>query len=298
VETLQKAGYHAYLVGGCVRDLLLGYNPKDFDVSTSALPEEIRSLFSRCFLVGKRFRLAHVRLSHKTIEVSTFRKGNNEKESLIIQHNEWGTEEEDVLRRDFTINGLFYNPKNETIIDYVDGYIDAKKFYLRVIGNPFLRFKQDPVRMIRLIKFRARFGITVDPLALEALFACRSDILKSSQARVLEEFLRMLQSGSSESFIQLLSEHGILSIILPRLAKCFEELDGNEIYIYLGEIDRLILTKDKMQLHRSQLLSVLVYPILKKHLAILHENLEKAMHLGEIHGEATFMIKDLYYVFC
>ena len=141
VETLRRAGHAAYIVGGSVRDLLLGKTPKDFDISTSAKPEEIRPLFRRCFLIGKRFRLAHVHMGEKVLEVATFRKGDNTDETLIVEDNEWGSEEEDVLRRDFTINGLLYDPHDETIIDYVDGYSDAKQSLLRSIGNPFIRFK-------------------------------------------------------------------------------------------------------------------------------------------------------------
>ena len=151
MQRLQEAGFTAYLVGGGVRDLLLKKIPKDFDISTSALPEEIKKLFPRnCILIGRRFRLADVRFGHKIIEVSTFRSGDNEGGSLIVHDNEWGTPEEDVLRRDFTINGLFYDPSNHTVIDYVGGWNDIQKKVLRTIGNAHYRFRQDPVRMIRL----------------------------------------------------------------------------------------------------------------------------------------------------
>ena len=157
LEKLRKADYVAYLVGGGVRDLLLNQKPKDFDVSTSAKPEEIRALFSSAVLIGKRFRLAHIRFGRKVIEVSTFRAGDIENEQLITEDNIWGDAKQDVLRRDFTINGLFYDSEKEQLIDYVGGYLDIQKRYLRVIGNPCLRFKQDPVRMIRCLKFQARY---------------------------------------------------------------------------------------------------------------------------------------------
>ncbi|EPP36393.1 poly A polymerase head domain protein, partial [Chlamydia psittaci 84-8471/1] len=134
VKTLRKAGHKAYIVGGCIRDLLLNTTPKDFDISTSAKPEEIKAVFKNCILVGKRFRLAHIRFSNQIIEVSTFRSGSADEDCLITKDNLWGTAEEDVLRRDFTINGLFYDPTEETIIDYTGGVSDLENRYLRTIG--------------------------------------------------------------------------------------------------------------------------------------------------------------------
>ena len=155
---LQQAGFQAYVVGGSIRDLLLGHIPKDFDISTSARPEQIKSLFQRqCLLIGRRFRLAHLRFGSKVIETSTFRSGENS-DSLILRDNTWGSEEEDVIRRDFTMNALFYDPSREIIIDYVGGVEDIHKKILRSIGNPWVRFKQDPVRMLRCLKFQARFN--------------------------------------------------------------------------------------------------------------------------------------------
>ncbi len=291
VKRLREAGHSAFLVGGCVRDLLLGHEPKDFDVSTSALPEEIKPLFRRCFLIGKRFRLAHVQFGKKIIEVSTFRKGDNLDESLIVRDNDWGNEEEDVLRRDFTINGLFYHPENETIIDYVNGVEDAKKRVLCSIGSSFIRFKQDPVRMIRLLKFRARFGLAIDAEAIKALIECRSEILKSSPARVLEEFLRMLELGTSERFIKLLAECGFLTILIPQISDFLEKGGGKEIYPFLKHVDRIHRKGEKF-FSRAVLLSSFVFPILKAHLQALHRT--KTMHLGEVQEEARFIIQETF----
>lgn len=200
INKLREAGHTAYLVGGGVRDLLLKRAPKDFDISTSALPEQVKQVFHRnCILIGRRFRLAHVRFGHKILEVSTFRSGENDSD-LILQDNKWGSAQEDVLRRDFTINGLYYDPSNHTIIDYVGGWEDIQKNMLRTIGDPYIRFKQDPVRMIRLLKFRARFGLDIDMESRKALVNCRDEIVKSSPARVLEEIFRMLESGASAPF--------------------------------------------------------------------------------------------------
>src|SRR6185503_17825507 len=189
MEKLRAAGFVAYLVGGSVRDLLLNQKPKDFDISTSAQPEEIKKLFRNCILIGRRFRLAHIRFGKKTLEVSTFRSGATESDELIVRDNVWGSPEEDATRRDFTINGLFYDPATQEVIDYVDGYDDLQKKTLRTIGQPYIRFRQDPVRMLRLLKFQARFGFNVDSPSQIALVECRAEIVKSAPARILEELL-------------------------------------------------------------------------------------------------------------
>ena len=144
--------------------------------------------------------MAHIRFGKKVIEVSTFRAGDTETADLIVRDNVWGNEEQDVLRRDFTINGLFYDPEKQIVIDYVGGYLDLEKRILRAIGQPEIRFSQDPVRMIRLIKFCARLNFEIHPPTFEALLSCREEILKSSSARIFEELLRMLESGASRSF--------------------------------------------------------------------------------------------------
>lgn len=293
VETLRKHGYLAYIVGGAVRDLLLNQKPKDFDISTSAKPEEIKALFKRCFLIGRRFRLAHVRFDDKVLEVSTFRKGNNEDDSLIIRDNDWGNEQEDVLRRDFTINGLFYDPIDETIIDYVDGYKDAKKFLLRSIGNSYVRFKQDPVRIIRLLKFRARFGLTVEQEAIDALLDCRSEILKSAPARVLEELLRMLEIGAARAFIELLANHNVLQIICPKISEFLSQDRGNWIYDSLAEVDRMVLNEGGKPPSRAVLLAIFVFPLLQHHIHVLHSK-SSEIHLGDIQAEASFIVHDAF----
>jgi poly(A) polymerase len=295
VNALQKAGHVAYIVGGGVRDLLLGRKPKDYDISTSARPEEIKDLFrSQCLLIGRRFRLAHIRVGRKILEVSTFRSGDPQSDQLIVRDNEWGTPEQDVLRRDFTINGLFYDPATHTVIDFVGGYPDLQKKYLRTIGQPFLRFKQDPVRMIRLIKFQARFGFDIDPDARIALAECRIEIMKSSQARIFEEILRMLESGSSESFIRLMNESGFLEHLMPPLADFLETPEGADVYSYLQEIDSR--TKDTT-LDRGVLLSCLAFPFLQKHLQTHFIDRGKVPHLGEIQQEIHDVISTLFHPF-
>ncbi|GAB4186451.1 MAG: polynucleotide adenylyltransferase PcnB [Simkaniaceae bacterium] len=297
LEKLRNAGFIAYLVGGSVRDLLLKIRPKDFDISTSARPEEIKDIFPNCILIGRRFRLAHIRFGRKILEVSTFRSGDIESEELILRDNIWGSPEEDVLRRDFTINGLFFDDATQTIIDYVGGFADVQKRFLQTIGNPFLRFKQDPVRMIRLLKFMARLNFESDPLALQALLECRSEILKSSQARVLEELLRMLESGASRSFIRLMTDHYILELLLPVIGEFLETKESLEIFSYLEEADKAIKEPKTKNLERSVLLCCLIFPIFEKKLQKKFLDKDQIPHLGQIQEEAIQITKEIFDVF-
>jgi len=295
MEKLKHAGFIAYLVGGSVRDILLGRSPKDFDISTSAKPEEIKKLFRNCLLIGRRFRLAHIRFGKKILEVSTFRAGDPETEELILRDNQWGYPEEDALRRDFTINALFYDPSNQTIIDYVGGYEDLSKQLIRSIGQPYIRFKQDPVRMIRLLKFQARFGLEVDPDARIALVECREEIVKSAPARVLEEMLRMLESGAAENFIELMTEHGLLHHLLPEIAHFIEkEKEGPEIYAFLEEIDRIFQDNTREKLARSVLFSALVFPLLQKRVQIQYLQRDHIPHLGQIQVLIRNLLTDIF----
>jgi poly(A) polymerase len=297
MEKLRANGYTAYLVGGGVRDLLLGKKPKDFDISTSAEPEQIRQLFRNCILIGRRFRLAHIRFKRKVLEVSTFRSGDTEKDELILRDNKWGTPEEDVLRRDFTINGLFYDPATEEIIDYVGGYPDLQKKTLRTIGQPFIRFRQDPVRMLRLLKFQARFGFHVDPPAHIALLECRQDIVKSSPARIQEELLRMLESGASEPFLRLLAEHGFIHLMMPGFGEFMESPQGEEVFAYLKEADTTFHDATRPPLSRPVLLACLIYPLIEKRIRTRYIDRERIPHLGEISQEAIEEIDDAFLPF-
>lgn len=291
LKRLKDAGFAAYLVGGCVRDLILKHIPKDYDISTTARPEDVKKLFRNCILIGKRFRLAHLRFpNNKVLQVATFRKGDNETDSLIINDNVWGSAEEDVLRRDFTINGLFFDSETETIIDYVGGYKDLQATRLTTIGQPFIRFKQDPVRMMRCLKFQARFGFEIDPDTKQALIDCRKEIVKSSQARIFEEILKMLESGASQEFFKLMTQFGLLEMLMPTLALFLEGPDGSEVYSLLEEVDNLFKESPELIISRATLLSTLVFPILHKHLLTHISQKERSLHLGQIQKEAYFII--------
>lgn len=283
IERLQQAGHEAYLVGGGVRDLLAKKRPKDFDVSTSAKPEEVKAIFRRqCLLIGRRFRLAHVRFGKNVIEVSTFRAGEDGDE-LIVRDNEWGTAQEDALRRDFTINGLFYDPSEHHIIDYVGGWEDIHRGCLHTIGQPAVRFRQDPVRMIRLLKFRARFGYSASEETEAAMIKCREEIVKSSPARILEEMLRMLESGSSEPFFRLLDQYQFTEQLFPWLRHFLEGPHGESIYTLLRAADVLNHRRSKHQpLDRSVLLTCLLFPLLDRELHDQFLSKNRIPHLGDI----------------
>src|SRR4029453_13665748 len=214
---LHQNGHVAYLVGGSVRDLLLGRRPKDFDVGTSAHPYQVKRLFKNCWVIGRRFRLAHVRFGTKTIEVATFRRkvtaeelaaaeepgpdspqtpedGSAASDRLVPRENTFGTAEEDAFRRDFTINALFYDIGTFAIIDYTGGLEDLRAGLVRSIGDPVERFHEDPVRMLRAIAMAARLGFTIDPPIDAAIANHRGEIARSAPARLIEEFYKLLRS--------------------------------------------------------------------------------------------------------
>jgi len=291
IARLKRAGYEAYLVGGGVRDLLTNHKPKDFDISTSAKPEEIKHVFNRqCILIGKRFRLAHIRFGHKVLEVATFRSGENT-DTLITRDNTWGSPEEDALRRDFTINGLFYDPTGNSIIDYVGGWEDIHQRVLKSIGDPVIRFKQDPVRMIRLLKFTARFDFTISPECRKALEICKEEIVKSSPARILEEILRMLESGSSSKFFRLMAESSLLELLFPCLTHFIQGKHGEEIYSYLDQADRVNKERYDKALDRNVLACCLLFPILEHELKLQFTDKGIAPHIGEIMMVSAGIIK-------
>ncbi len=225
VRKLLANGHEAYLVGGCVRDLYLRRRPKDFDVATSATPEAIRRAFRNSRIIGRRFKLAHVYFGSKIIETSTFRTTpiTSDDDPLITHDNEWGSIEDDARRRDFTINGLFYDVEQNTIVDYVEGIPDLDRGVIRTIGDPLLRFQEDPVRMIRAVKFAARLDFTIEPATWQALLDTTGDIAKCSRARVLEEIFKLLRGGAARRSFELLLEARLLGHIMPSFLEIFDK---------------------------------------------------------------------------
>jgi tRNA nucleotidyltransferase/poly(A) polymerase len=225
VRKLTRAGHKAYLVGGCVRDLLVARTPKDFDVATSATPSEIKATFRNCRIIGRRFRLAHVFFGAKIIETSTFRanpRDEDDHDLLIRRDNVFGTETEDARRRDFTINGLFYDVEREEVIDHVGGLADLDLKLVRTIGDPDIRFQEDPVRILRAIKFAARLDFGFEPGTWHALLRWRGEVAKCAPPRLLEEIHRLMRGGAARRSFELLVETGVLAVLSPYLAGLLE----------------------------------------------------------------------------
>ncbi len=226
VRRLRTCGYKAYLVGGCVRDLMLGLRPKDFDVSTDARPEEIKRVFRNSRIIGRRFRLVHLYFREgDMIEVSTFRANLTPDEEqveegqdlMVRRDNVFGTEEEDALRRDFTINGLFYDVHSGRIIDHVGGIEDVRQRYLRMIGDPEIRLQEDPVRILRAIRFTAKARLRIDPELRAAMRRHAGDVARCAPARIMEETLKLMRGGLAEAAVQLMDEMGLLRLLLPEI---------------------------------------------------------------------------------
>ena len=216
---LKDSDFDAYLVGGAVRDLLMGRTPKDFDVATDARPRELRRLFKNSREVGRRFRLVHIFFGPKNVEVATLRSEAEPSEAAgdlyVDDDNQWGTLESDAFRRDFTINALYYDIRGFAIVDYVGGVEDIHAGLVRTIGDPRLRFQEDPVRMLRGIKFAARFGFRLEEQTEKALAELHGDVLKANRHRVTEEFFRILTQANRADGLRLMAKFGILADLYP-----------------------------------------------------------------------------------
>ncbi len=282
VRRLDRAGYQAYLVGGCVRDLLLGGKPKDFDIATSARPEQVRALFRNCRIIGRRFRLAHVFFpGQKILEVATFRRNPVEPSDddsdafddlLIRSDNVFGEAHEDAIRRDFTINALFYDIDHREVLDWCGGMDDIERRTLQTIGDPWVRFREDPIRILRAIKFAARLDIGIEPLVLDAMMSCRDDLSRAARPRLCEELLRLMRGGALHRSMWMLWETGAMSVVLPELAAFLDDDEGTA-----GGTERFwkrMDAVDALTRRRGALDDIALWCVL------LHEPLEEAL-IGE-----------------
>ena len=272
VRTLQDAGFEAYVVGGAVRDLLLGLRPKDFDVATDATPEEVKGLFRRAFIIGRRFRIVHVVYGrgreHEVIEVSTFRAhldnraaeqvAGNEKTSKselagmkhavdssgrVLRDNVWGPQDEDATRRDFTVNAMYYDPESQYLVDYHGGMQDAKKKILRMIGDPVARYREDPVRIIRAVRFAAKLsplGFKLDSKTGKPLATMLKLLADVPQSRLFDEMLKLLQTGHALASIEQLQQLGLHKGIYPLLDVVVERADTAFVKAALLDTDRRV----------------------------------------------------------
>lgn len=220
---LHNSGFKAYLVGGCIRDLLLGHQPKDFDIATNADPEQIKQLFSNCRLIGRRFRLAHVHFGREIIEVATFRAPHAEvlthsTHGMILRDNVYGTIEEDVLRRDFTVNALYYNIADFSVVDFVGGFDDLASKQLHLIGDPSVRYREDPVRMLRAARFAAKLDFKIHPHSAKPIHALNKLLVNVPAARLFEEYSKLFLTGHALATYKMLVEYNLFAQLFPRTA--------------------------------------------------------------------------------
>ena len=272
VHTLKDAGYEGYIVGGAARDLLVGLRPKDFDVATDATPEQVKQLFRRAFIIGRRFRIVHVVYGrgreHEVIEVTTFRanldnaaaeqvKGNErtskselagmkhavDSSGRVLRDNVWGSQQEDAVRRDFTINAMYYDPETQIVVDYHGGFKDSKKHVIRMIGDAAARYREDPVRIIRAVRFAAKLaplGFKLDAKTSAPLLTSQKLLADVPQSRLFDEMLKLLQTGHAKSSIVTLIELGLSKGIYPLLDVVVERADQTLVRVALEDTDRRV----------------------------------------------------------
>jgi poly(A) polymerase len=246
---LREAGFSAYVVGGAVRDLLLGITPQDFDVATDARPEQIRALFRRALIIGRRFRLVHVMFGQDTVEVSTFRgadTGTAEKDEhgRVLRDNVFGTLEEDARRRDFTVNALYFDPASEEVVDFHGGLADLKKRLLRVLGDPETRYREDPVRMLRGVRLAAKLGLTLDAATRGPIRSLAPLMERVPPARLFDEMLKLLLSGHASACLRQLRDVGLHKGLLPLLDVILEQPLGERfVTLALAQTDERVLAE-------------------------------------------------------
>ncbi|OUS28680.1 tRNA nucleotidyltransferase ['Osedax' symbiont bacterium Rs2_46_30_T18] len=277
VKDLQRASYESYLVGGCVRDLLLNKRPKDFDVTTGAHPEQAHKVFNRSRLIGRRFKLLHVRFGRDLIEVATFRAAHDTSSEeqharqadsgMILRDNVYGTIDQDALRRDFTINALYYDVNTRSIYDFTNGYQDIAERKIRMIGEPEERYREDPVRMLRAIRFAAKLDFSIDAKTAAPIKQLAPMLFDIAPARLFDEVLKLLQSGHGNASLELLREYHLLQTLLPQTAKALELGVGNAnelIFNALKNTDRRL--KQRKSVSPGFLYAVLLWPVVQDQL--------------------------------
>lgn len=288
---LHRSGYRAYLCGGSVRDLLMGRTPKDFDVVTDAHPGEVRRLFRNSRIIGRRFRLVHIIFQDQVVEVATFRREpdrssnaaveNDENEDfLITDDNTFGSPLQDARRRDFTINALFYNIADFSVIDYIGGLDDLREGRVRVIGDPDLRFREDPVRMMRAIEFASRLGFEIEAETYNGILRHRTEILKASPPRVSEEILELLRRGWSRGAIRLMVDTALLEPLLPEIYNAIRGEHAPYFWKMLEVLDRTVQAGRKIS--DAVLLSVLVLPWVIDEIDEEEKRRDTRMRIGEV----------------
>lgn len=267
-QTLQKAGFKAFIVGGAVRDLLLSVKPKDFDVATNATPEEVKKLFKRAFIIGRRFQIVHVVFGQEIIEVTTFRGTSNDKApkdeyGRILRDNTFGEQHEDAVRRDFTINAMYYDPATQNVLDYHGGLADIRSKTLRMIGVPEARYREDPVRMLRVVRFAAKLHFNIDPATREPISRMAELIHHVPTARLFDEILKLLTSGHALACLNELQEVGLQHGLLPVLDDILKNpIDKTFITLALSKTDERV--RQGKTVSPGFLFSALLWPQITK----------------------------------
>jgi len=232
-QTLQDAGYKAFVVGGAVRDLLLGVKPKDFDVATNATPEQVKRLFRRAFIIGKRFQIVHVMMGQEQLEVTTFRGASateapKDEHGRVLRDNTFGEQHEDAIRRDFTVNAMYYDPASQTLLDYHGGIADIRSKTMRMIGVPEARYREDPVRLLRVVRFAAKLNFSIEPATSAPIVVMAPLINNVPAARLFDEMLKLLMSGQAMACLQQLRKQGLHHGLLPLLDVVLEQPLGEK----------------------------------------------------------------------
>ena len=262
-ETLQAAGFKAYIVGGGVRDSMLGINPKDFDVATNATPEEVKAEFRRAMIIGRRFRLVHVTFGREIIETATFRAlqtdALTDEHGRVLRDNQFGTQKEDAQRRDFTVNALYYDPKSDTILDYHGGVPDLQNKVLRMIGDPEVRYREDPVRMLRVVRFAAKLDFTIDEPTAAPIKAMADLLDNVPSARLFDEMLKLLTCGYSLRCLQQLRTMGLHHGLLPLLDVVLEQPAG-ERFVTQALTNTDLRIQQEKSISPSFLFATLLWP--------------------------------------
>jgi len=245
-DVLREAGYSAYVVGGAVRDLLLDIAPKDFDIATDARPEQVKPLFRRAIVIGRRFRLVHVMLGAETVEVSTFRSADantaeKDEHGRVLRDNVFGSQQEDARRRDFTVNALYFDPAGEEIVDYHGGLADLKKRLLRVIGDPETRYREDPIRMLRAVRLAAKLGLALESSTRAPIRRLAPLLEHVPPPRLFDEMLKLLMSGHASACLRQLREEGLSRGVLPLLDVILEQPLGERfVTLALAQTDERV----------------------------------------------------------
>lgn len=288
IKQLEDAGFAAYLVGGGVRDLLLGNSPKDFDVATNAKPEEVKRIFRSARIVGRRFQIVHVRMGREVIEVTTFRGHHEESSSvrsedgMLLRDNVYGTLETDAMRRDFTVNALYYTLKDFSVIDYCNGMEDLKQRTLRIIGDPATRYKEDPVRILRALRFAAKLGFNLEPKTAKPIRELSGLLLNVSDARLFEEVLKLFLGGSATATFNLMREYDLLAHLFPGTDKALKA--GDEIGANL--IEQCMINTDKRirgdkTVTPAFIYAALLWPALQQQFTLLSSQMTPTQAWGQ-----------------